>query len=88
VFGQRKEEIQLVLLDMSMPGMSGMDTLNKLRQIDPKVRIILSSGYSQQQIAHEVMVNGRTGFLAKPYGVNALVHKIWQYLPNDSPAAS
>jgi len=86
VFGENKEEIQLVVLDMSMPGMNGVDTLHKLRQINPEVRVILSSGYSQQQIAPEVMVNGRTGFLAKPYNVETLVSKIWQYLPHDSPA--
>lgn len=88
VFDQHKEEIQLVILDMSMPGMNGIDTLEQLRQINPEVYVILSSGYSQQQIAPEVMVNGRTGFLAKPYDVNMLVNKIWQYLPNDPPADS
>ena len=84
LFAQHKDEIQLVLLDMSMPGLSGVDTLAELRQIDPKVRVILSSGYSQEQIAHEVNVNDRTGFLAKPYDVDALVNKVWQYLPNNS----
>lgn len=88
MFRQRKEEIQLVVLDMSMPGINGIDTLHELRQIDPEIPVILSSGYSQQQIAPELMINGRTGFLAKPYAVNALVDKIWQYLPNDPPAAS
>lgn len=88
VFSQHREEIQLVVLDMSMPGMNGIDTLHALRQIDPEVRVILSSGYSQQQIAPELMVNGRTGFLAKPYDLNTLVNKIWQYLPHDLPAAS
>ncbi|MAT98551.1 MAG: hypothetical protein CL608_15520 [Anaerolineaceae bacterium] len=85
VFNERKNEIQLVLLDMSMPGMNGIETLHKLRQINPEIPVILSSGYSQQQIAPEVMVNGRTGFLAKPYNVDSLVSKIWQYLPNDPP---
>lgn len=88
VFNQQQEEIQLVLLDMSMPGLNGIDTLERLRQINPEVRVILSSGYSQQQIAPEVMVNGRTGFLAKPYNVDTLVSKIWQYLPHDPPADS
>lgn len=85
VFSQHKEQIHLVVLDMSMPGMNGIETLHKLRQVNPEVRVILSSGYSQQQIAPELMVNGRIGFLAKPYDVNTLVNKIWQYLPNDPP---
>ena len=81
VYSQRKDSIQLILLDMSMPGLSGIETLTRLRAIDPEVRIILSSGYSQEQIAQEVKVNERTGFLAKPYDLDVLVNKIWQYLP-------
>jgi signal transduction histidine kinase/ActR/RegA family two-component response regulator len=84
LFTQHKNEIQLVLLDMSMPGLSGIDTLAELRQIDPEVSVILSSGYSQEQIAHEVKVNDRTGFLAKPYDVDALVNKVWHFLPGHS----
>jgi signal transduction histidine kinase len=83
LFALNRDQIQLVLLDMSMPGLNGIETLTRLRQIDPEVRVILSSGYSQQQIAKEVAVNGRTGFLAKPYDLDALVNKIWQYLPTD-----
>ncbi|MBK8904002.1 MAG: response regulator [Anaerolineaceae bacterium] len=79
-FARYKDEIRLVLLDMSMPGMNGLDTLIQLRQVDPTVRIILSSGYAQQQIAPEVKVNGLTGFLPKPYDVNTLVSKVWHYL--------
>ncbi len=86
LFSQRQNEIQLVLLDMSMPGMNGIDTLTELRQLDPSVRVILSSGYSQQQIAHDVKVNGRTGFLPKPYDVDTLVNKVWQYLPKEPNA--
>ena len=81
LFAQRKSDIQLILLDMSMPGLNGIDTLTELRQIDPDVHIILSSGYSQQQIAQEIKVNGHTGFLPKPYDVDLLVNKVWQYLP-------
>ena len=86
LFSQRQNEIQLVLLDMSMPGMNGIDTLTELRQLDPSVRVILSSGYSQQQIAHDVKVNGRIGFLPKPYDVDTLVNKVWQYLPKEPNA--
>jgi len=77
-------DIQLVLLDMSMPGLNGVDTLDRLRQVDPEVRIILSSGYSQQQIANEITVGSHTGFLSKPYDVNMLVNKVWQYLPGST----
>ncbi len=83
LFTQHKDKIQLIVLDLSMPGMNGVETLNKLRQIDPDIRVILSSGHSQQQIAPEVMVNCRTGFLPKPYDLDTLLSKIWHYLPED-----
>lgn len=85
-FARHKEQVQLVLLDMSMPGMNGLDTLNGLREVDPTVRIILSSGYAQQQIAHVVKLNGDTGFLAKPYDMDTLVSKVWHYLSANGQA--
>ncbi|MCA9953192.1 MAG: response regulator [Anaerolineales bacterium] len=85
-FARHKEQVQLVLLDMSMPGLNGLDTLNGLRQVDPTVRIILSSGYAQQQIAQVVKLNGRTGFLAKPYDMETLVRKVWHYLSANGKA--
>ncbi|MCP4417367.1 MAG: response regulator [Chloroflexi bacterium] len=86
LFTQRKKDVQLVLLDMSMPGMNGIETLEELRQIDPDVHIILSSGYSQQQIANQVTVNSQVGFLPKPYDLNTLINKVWQYLPSSTSA--
>jgi signal transduction histidine kinase/ActR/RegA family two-component response regulator len=82
-FTQHKDDVQLILLDMSMPGMNGVDTLARLQQIDPHVRVILSSGYSQQQIANEVTVSNQIGFLPKPYDFNTLINKVWQYLPSN-----
>lgn len=85
-FARHKEHVHLVLLDMSMPGMNGLDTLNGLRQVDPTVRIILSSGYAQQQIDHVVKLNGSTGFLPKPYNMDTLVSKVWHYLAANGKA--
>ena len=81
LFAQRQHDVQLILLDMSMPGLNGVETLGKLRELDPKIRIILSSGYSQQQIADEVTVGNYTGFLPKPYDIAMLINKVRQYLP-------
>ena len=65
--------IDLVILDMVMPKMDGRETLRRLREIDPGVRALLSSGYSQDGQAQKMMVDGVRGFLQKPYDVDLLL---------------
>ena len=60
--------IKLVLLDLSMPGLSGEETLTGLRAIDPDVRVILMSGYSQPELSASFV--GKTpSFLSKPFSI-------------------
>lgn len=61
------EEVGLVLLDLSMPGMTGEETLARLRKISPNVTVLLSSGYSQTGLPKRVKEMGAAGFIAKPY---------------------
>lgn len=70
-------EISLVLLDLSMPGLNGRETLVKLQEINPDVKVILSSGYSDWASR---TLPGVVDFLPKPYDVNMLVKKISQHL--------
>ena len=66
LFAQHQQSIDLVLLDLSMPGMNGRETYRVLRQIDDKVRVIFSSGYSADETqSTEDSVPGV--FLQKPY---------------------
>ena len=59
-----------------MPGMGGLETFLQLKKLDPEVKAILSTGYSQTGKAQEIMDNGARGFLQKPYQVNALLSKV------------
>jgi signal transduction histidine kinase len=61
-----------VLLDVSMPRMDGMATLDELRRIDPAVRVVLSSGFDEQESTRRLSGGGLVGFIQKPYSLAAL----------------
>jgi PAS domain S-box-containing protein len=80
LYYQRQAEIRLVLLDLSMPGLSGEETFHALRRINPDVRVVLSSGYSQTEAARRFTDQPVAGFLQKPYDVDALIAEVWRHL--------
>ena len=60
-------EIDLVLIDVSMPRISGAECFRRLQEIDPAVRAVLSSGYGQDRAARSLLGLGLAGFIQKPY---------------------
>jgi PAS domain S-box-containing protein len=81
----RKEAaIDLVVLDMIMPGMSGAETFKQLKAVDPQVRVLLSSGYSIDGQAADILDQGCRGFIQKPFSANELSRKVREIL--DSPS--
>lgn len=80
IFSERSGEIDLVLLDLSMPGMSGDETLRRLREIDSTVPVILSSGYDKRDLRVRFSTRDLTGFIQKPYTAKRLSDSIWRYL--------
>jgi len=65
-------EIDLVILDMVMPNMSGGDCFRRMREINPKARVVLSSGYSMDGSIQVVMNEGNLAFIQKPYRLDVL----------------
>jgi CheY-like chemotaxis protein len=65
-------EIDLVILDMVMPNMSGGDCFRRMREINPKARVVLSSGYSMDGSIQVVMNEGILAFIQKPYRLDEL----------------
>jgi two-component system cell cycle sensor histidine kinase/response regulator CckA len=66
-FAKDPESYDLVLLDMSMPKLSGPEVFRELRRIDPKVRVLLTSGYNEQETVSRFAGKRIAGFLQKPY---------------------
>ena len=80
IYRQEQDRIDLVILDMLMPGMGGVETFQKLKEIDPGVRVLLSSGYSLDGEAQQLMAAGARGFIQKPYRLAALSHQVAEFL--------
>lgn len=75
-FANHHASIDLVLLDLQMPVMSGAETFHALRAIDPNVRVLLSSGYSQSELSSSLDGKIQTAFIQKPYEPRKLVAKM------------
>jgi CheY-like chemotaxis protein len=67
VYTREQARIGCVLLDLTMPGMDGIETLAHLSRIDPQVRAVLSSGYSEQSVRARFSGIAPVAFLQKPY---------------------
>ncbi|MGM0453054.1 MAG: PAS domain-containing hybrid sensor histidine kinase/response regulator [Thermodesulfobacteriota bacterium] len=76
VYKAEQEEIDLVILDMIMPGVSGGETFDRLRAINPDAKILLASGYSLNGQAADILERGCNGFIQKPYNLLDLSRKI------------
>ena len=72
VFRERGHEIRVVLLDMTMPHMGGEEAFSELRRIRDDVRVILSSGYNEQEATNRFAGKGLAGFIQKPYPPQSL----------------
>ena len=80
VYMEKQKDIDLVILDMIMPGMSGGETFDRLREINPGIKVLLSSGYSIEGQAQEIMDRGCNGFLQKPFRLANLSRKVREML--------
>jgi PAS domain S-box-containing protein len=72
--------VGLVLLDVAMPGMTGLQALDELRQLAPQLPILLMSGYSSTELVYHDDGQGHTAFLQKPFGATDLVTAVRQML--------
>ena len=76
VYEENKERIDIVILDMIMPNMSGGDIYDTLKQINPGVKVLLSSGYSINGQATDILNRGCDGFVQKPFKMEELSEKL------------
>ncbi|MGD1972098.1 MAG: response regulator, partial [Desulfobacterales bacterium] len=76
IFKTNSKNIDLVIMDMIMPGMGGGETFDHLRDINPDIKVLLSSGYSVDGQATKILRRGCNGFIQKPFNLNQLSEKI------------
>jgi PAS domain S-box-containing protein len=76
IYEKNKQEIGIVILDMIMPGMGGGDTYDRLKELNPDIKVLLSSGYSINGQATKILERGCDGFIQKPFNVMGLSRKI------------
>jgi len=78
VFRENADDIVCVLLDLSMPYLNGEEVFCEIRKINPDIKVILSSGYNEQDVTQKFTGKGLAGFIQKPFGSQALIEKIKQ----------
>jgi PAS domain S-box-containing protein len=80
LFARHKGSVNLVILDMIMPGLSGSETYDRLKEIDPNIKVILCSGYSIEGQAAKILERGCNSFIQKPFTVTELSEKLMEVL--------
>jgi CheY-like chemotaxis protein len=73
-------EIDLVIIDMIMPGMDGGKTFDRIREIQPEIPVMLSSGYAINGQANEIMRRGCNGFIQKPFNISEFSKQVRRIL--------
>ena len=82
IYEKYKDKINIIILDMIMPDMGGGKVYDKIKEINPDIKVILSSGYSIEGQASEILKRGCNGFIQKPFNIKELSHKIRKILSN------
>ncbi len=76
IFARERHRIAAVVLDLTMPHKSGRDALAELKRMDPKLPVVLSSGYAAGVVEAELLAAGANGFVAKPYEIGDLARVV------------
>ena len=76
IYQKHYNEISLVIIDMIMPDLNGGETYDELKNINPDIKALLSSGYSIDGQAQDIINRGCNGFIQKPFNINKLSCKV------------
>jgi PAS domain S-box-containing protein len=84
-YRQNRQRIDLVILDMIMPEMNGRETYEQLKAINPRLKVLLSSGYTMDGVADEPLKQSYHSFIQKPFDLQKLSHKIREAMQDCTP---
>ncbi|HTY37083.1 MAG TPA: ATP-binding protein [Bacteroidota bacterium] len=79
-FMRHRPEIDLILLDMAMPGMDGLDTFRALRQLDPAIKVLVVTGYAEESRLKVIMNEGASGLVRKPFNATMISRTVAELL--------
>ena len=82
IYRENRDKIEMVILDMIMPDIGGKVAYERLKEINPDIKVLLSSGYSITGQAQEILDKGCNGFIQKPFNLKDLSQKIREILDN------
>jgi PAS domain S-box-containing protein len=80
IFERERDRVDLVILDMVMPGMSGGEVYGILKTLKPSVKVMLSSGYAADEGVKEILAQGCNGFIQKPFELAEIAEKVHEIL--------
>ncbi|UCG99961.1 MAG: PAS domain S-box protein [Deltaproteobacteria bacterium] len=83
LYKENKDKIDIVILDMIMPDMGGGETYDRMKEINPDIKVLLSSGYSIDGQATQILKRGCNGFIQKPFDIKELSNKIREILDRE-----
>lgn len=84
LFTAHQERVVAAMIDMTMPRMNGIETLQRIRELDPRVALIMMSGYSEQDTMSRLADDSRAGFVQKPFELAALRETLRSFLDQPS----
>ncbi len=87
-FQDSSQHVDLVLLDMVMPDMSGSECFAELRRIHPEIKVLLCTGYDRNHAVQELLNQGVVGFIQKPYDLDELAHVCAEALKQPAPVVA
>ncbi len=83
----QENTIDIVLLDMKMPGMDGLETLRLIKKAQPNVKVIIMTAYEDMEIIKEVQKRGASCYISKPFDIEELLSTIKRLLKKSAEAA-
>jgi len=82
IYAANRSGIDLIIIDLGMPGMGGEECLKRLMELDPGVKVILASGYDNNTVKQIAEDNGAKGYLSKPYKMDEVSRLVRRVLDN------
>jgi CheY-like chemotaxis protein len=83
LYREKNKEIDLIILDLIMPGMGGRKCLERLLKINPQARVLIASGYSVNGPTKEALAAGARGFISKPYDLTQMLKAVREALDKE-----